>query len=173
MLTSKAFIRGLAIALAATLAAMAIDSPAHAGDPWEPYNRCRAGGVSTDTTLTLPANPGSASALSGYIWQYDAVQVTATGLVRPGPWPYPENGPNGITDTAPSGGLWPLPGARKFSLVGAFAHGSSRWFLGASSNCFRWDGTANTALFLWVNDEWPHDSYGQFTVTIKHYYYFP
>ncbi len=114
-------------------------------------------------------------------WPGDVVRVTASGSIHGGGvfgW-VGSHGPEGVAEVAPSGGLWPLPGARKWSLVGGFNDDMAgrRFFLGAGPRCFRWNGTTHqgslhdeTFLTLQFNDDWPSDNSGSFAVHVDNFW---
>lgn len=130
-------------------------------------------------TTVVAGNPGRASAPSDStraIWKGDIVRITASGRIHGGGflgW-VGEHDPNGISEPAPLSGTWPLPGGRKYSLVGGFNDTTQgRFFIGTGPLCLRWNGTDHhaslfdaTFLNLAFNDDWTHDNSGQFNVQV-------
>jgi hypothetical protein len=115
---------------------------------------------------------------SRIFWPGDVVEITARGSINGGgvfDW-VGSHDPNGVADLAPAGGLWPLPGARKWSLVGDFNDDLNPFFIGTGPRCFRWNGTTNpsllneTFLYFRFNDDIPDDNSGSFNIHVDSFW---
>lgn len=98
--------------------------------------------------------------------QYIRVTPSTTDTIWAGVWFTGRNGPAGWTTTAPSG--WPVPGARKYSLVGRMGNDAMS-YVGASERLF-WNHSSGTTkrVRLRVNDNVPGNGNGAFKVYIRY-----
>lgn len=170
-LRKKRVIRGLAVVfgtLAGTLVAGST-TPATAADP---LAQCESGawGFSSGP-YTLEGQSGTIS--YGYpdlMRPGDVYRIDGTGSIKIGDWPW-----DGSYGTAGAGwgnpadnNNYPLPGAPKYSLVGKFQANEQWGYLGPGA-CFQYNGSAPTYLWLHINDDYPVDNSGSWSLTIHQF----
>jgi hypothetical protein len=158
------------LAVAALTATTIIDvaPPAAA----EPLRDCQAGAWGTSAgPITLAGNSAFAGSVLGDVRPNDVFRVDwISGQVKIGEWPWdPWYGTSGAGwGNLADNSYYPVPGVPKYSLVGKYNANAQGGYLGPGA-CFQYRGNTSTFLWLMMNDSYPVDNSGSWTLVLHQF----